>query len=162
MLRVTRRPAASVGRDRGPHRTQRLDDQFCRSRDIDLLSTAVREGNNEGVFDLNGDGAVDDVDRTVWVTHVAGTFSGDADLNQNVEFADFLALSSNFGLDGGWAEGNFDGKGNVEFADFLMLSANFGKSATAVAAVPEPSAALLLVVGVVCMFRLISSFDRPF
>ncbi len=37
----------------------------------------------------------------------------------------------------------FDGNGDVQFADFLLLSADFGKSATAVAAVLEPNAAML-------------------
>ena len=47
----------------------------------------------------------------------------------------------------------FDGNGDVQFADFLLLSADFGKSATAVAAVPEPNAAMLLFVGVVGLVR---------
>ena len=121
--------------------------------DIDLLSAAVREGDSDMAFDLNDDGAVNDVDRATWVEDLSGTFFGDAGLNKEVAFADFLALSSNFGLDGGWAEGNFDGQGNIAFADFLLLSANFGKSATAAAAVPEPSAATLLLLGLVGLLR---------
>ena len=72
---------------------------------------------------------------------------GDADLNKTVEFRDFLALSETFGKDGGWAAGDFDGSGQIQFADFLLLSTNYGKSATAVAAVPEPNAAMLLLEG---------------
>ena len=70
-----------------------------------------------------------------------------------VSLADFLGLSRNFGLDGGWAAGDFDGSGTVLFPDFLLLSANFGKSATAVATVPEPDAALLFLVGLVGLLR---------
>ncbi len=42
--------------------------------------------------------------------------------------------------------GDFDRDGVVSFPDFLLLAANFGETA-AVAAVPEPSAVMLLVVG---------------
>jgi hypothetical protein len=107
---------------------------------IDALSAEVRAGTNDPLFDLNGDGFVDDSDRTTWVRDVAGTFFGDADLNKEVDFADFLALSDAFGGEGGWANGDFDGNGNVDFPDFLALSANFGRDAdAAVSAVPEPT-----------------------
>jgi len=53
---------------------------------------------------------------------------GDSNNDGEVEFADFLSLSANFGKneDAVWDEGDFDGNGNVDFADFLALSANFG------------------------------------
>ena len=71
---------------------------------------------------------------------------GDADGNGQVEFADFLQLSSSFGTAGDWIAGDFDGNGVVEFADFLGLSANFGQSveaATSIATIPEPSGTTL-------------------
>ena len=53
--------------------------------------------------------------------------AGDANGDGKVNFADFLALSTNFGTGRGWSEGNFDGSDNgTQFADFLALSANFG------------------------------------
>ena len=52
---------------------------------------------------------------------------GDTNLDGEVDFADFLVLSNNFGktVDAVWADGDFDGDGKVEFADFLILSGNF-------------------------------------
>ena len=48
----------------------------------------------------------------------------------------------------GLLEGDFDGNGTVNFADFLALSGNFGKSSGGVAAaVPEPSSLALLGIG---------------
>jgi len=129
------------------------DDSLLTATDIDLLSAFVRDGDNNSVFDLNGDGGVNDADRTIWVENLAGTFFGDADLNKEVAFADFLHLANTFSRTGGWAAGDFDGSGTVLFPDFLLLSANFGKSATAVAAVPEPNAAMLLLVGLVGLVR---------
>ncbi len=120
--------------------------------DIDLLSSEVRGGSNDATFDLTGDGLVNQVDRKAWVEDVFGTFFGDADLNKTVEFADFLSLANGFNMSGGWAEGDFDGNGTVLFPDFLLLSSNFGKSASA-AAVPEPNAVMLLLVGLVSLVR---------
>lgn len=52
---------------------------------------------------------------------------GDADDNGEVDFADFLALSANFGTvaDAVWEQGDFNADGNVDFADFLLLSKAF-------------------------------------
>ena len=68
-----------------------------------------------------------------------GDFNGDNEVN----FSDFLALSANFGGQGGQAEGDTNCDGEINFTDFLTLSANFGTS-TAASAVPEPSTATLL------------------
>ena len=107
------------------------------------------------MFDLSGDGAVDATDHLYWVEQLAETFLGDADLDGTVQFFDFLALSSHFDQQGGWAEGDFDGTGDVTFSDFLSLSANFGKGANAVAAaaVPEPTGVCLAMFGVLGLSR---------
>ena len=76
---------------------------------------------------------------------------GDADLDGEVAFADFLRLSANFGEVGSWIDGDFDGDGEVTFPDFLQLSGNFGETSSAIAAVPEPSCIALLGVGL-CLF----------
>ena len=47
--------------------------------------------------------------------------------------------------------GDFDGSGDVLFPDFALLANNSGKSATAVGVVPEPNAAMLLLVGTVSL-----------
>ena len=112
--------------------------------DIDLLSDGV--GGLDVVLDLNSDGIVSDLDRSVWVEDLSGTFFGDADLNQSVNFSDFLALSQSYGSEAGWADGDFDGSGDVGFSDFLLLAANFGSRASA-AAVPEPSALPMILIG---------------
>ena len=74
---------------------------------------------------------------------------GDTDFDGDVDFADFLALSSNFGSlcfrRDEWrclANGDFDRNRRIDFADFLILSTEFGAGTNA-QAVPEPSTWLL-------------------
>lgn len=71
---------------------------------------------------------------------------GDLDGNGTVEFADFLALSANFGSNvASHTQGDVDCNGTVEFADFLALSANFGQtSGGGASSVPEPASLPLL------------------
>lgn len=109
--------------------------------------------------DCNSDGAVDAGDLSCIIASGGadglnglitelGILPGDLDGNGNVEFADFLALSANFGQDAtSYSQGDIDANGKVEFADFLALSANFGQSASGAAAVPEPTSFLGLALG---------------
>ena len=54
---------------------------------------------------------------------------GDLDEDGDVDFEDFLNLSSNFGLSNrDRSSGDVNGDGEVTFADFLLLSGNFGKT----------------------------------
>ena len=70
--------------------------------------------------------------------------TGDIDGNGEVDFADFLLLSGNFGTAG---EGDLDCSGEVDFADFLTLAANFGQTVAATQSVPEPGTAGVLALG---------------
>ncbi len=46
-----------------------------------------------------------------------------------------------------WSHGNFDCVGNIQFPDFLILSSNFGQSNQVAASVPEPAALSLVGYG---------------
>lgn len=71
---------------------------------------------------------------------------GDANLDFEVDFDDFVRLSDSFGRAGSWENGDFDLNGRVEFSDFVALSNRFGESAKNVTSVPEPSGVAPLVV----------------
>ena len=118
---------------------------FLDSADIDILSTRIRLDSYDSQFDLNDDEQLSALDRTIWIEELVGTFPGDADLNGAVEFADFLSVSSHFGLEAGWAKGDFDGDRQVQFADFLLLSQNFGQVRASIAMVPEPNCGQLIL-----------------
>ncbi len=55
-------------------------------------------------------------------------FPGDADLDLDVDFADFVILANNFGLTNrSWRNGDFNGDTWVDFADFTILANNYGQ-----------------------------------
>ena len=127
-------------------------DGMVNVEDIDLQAAAMSElAPNLALYDENDDGLVDFVDRSIWITEHAQTWAGDADLDQDVDFADFLSLSTGFGQAGGSAKGDFDGNGMVAFEDFLMLSDNFGNTLAPAQAIPEPSTLGLAVLGLLAM-----------
>lgn len=110
-------------------------------------------------LDCSGDGSVGSADvacataDTISATlEAASLLGGDLDLNGQVEFADFLTFSSNFGdasKGGVYANGDIDLDGSIAFADFLTLSSNFGQTfgAAQAQAVPEPQSLSLLLIG---------------
>ena len=141
------------GPPQGPSGDLNLDGELD-VLDVDLLRTGITTcRRNCANFDLNSDGIADENDLDFWITDIRRTLPGDADLNGTVQFPDFLALSRNFTQEGGWAEGNFTIDDVVSFPDFLVLSRNFGLTAAEfeasgeAATVPEPTAAMLLLGG---------------
>lgn len=115
-----------------------------------LIVTTVVDTSDP--LDCNTDGVVDTGDvacatpETIADTlTAAGVIPGDLNFSGNVDFADFLILSGNFGnpaAGGVYANGDINLSGGVDFPDFLTLSSNFGMSAAA-AAVPEPATGLM-------------------
>lgn len=116
--------------------------------------------------DCNADGTVDALDLSCScdagilddILNILNLNRGDLDGSGEVDFADFLALSGNFGESGDYSEGDLDCDGMVSFADFLILSGNFGQTsvppAVATQSVPEtlPSPWLFMI-GLAFVFR---------
>jgi hypothetical protein len=55
------------------------------------------------------------------------SLAGDADCDDDVDFADYQTLERNFGTGTTWQQGDFDADGDVDFTDYQMLERNFGK-----------------------------------
>jgi hypothetical protein len=130
--------------------------------DIDGLSAAVRAGNNPPQYDVTGDGRVDQADRTLWIEDLKKTWIGDADLNGQFGTADFVAvfISGQFedATPGNstWATGDWNGDGDFTTADFVAAFVEGGYEKgprPAASAVPEPSAVVLLLIGIGCLMR---------
>lgn len=101
------------------------------------------------------------------------TFKGDANLDGAVGFADLVAVAQHYGQSDGlanWVQGDFNFDGNVGFADLVAVAQSYGGSlpsapiagapadfagdlAAAFAAVPEPSALMLLGIGALGAMR---------
>jgi T5SS/PEP-CTERM-associated repeat protein len=90
---------------------------------------------------------------------------GDANFDSSVNFTDLVALAQNYGGAGQWPEGDFNGDGTIDFNDLVPLAQHYGTSLPAepipgapagfegdlarafAAAVPEPGAGLVAVLG---------------
>lgn len=76
-------------------------DQIVDALDIDRLSAALGELLDDPAMDLNFDKFLDERDRDHLIENILGTQCGDADLDGDVDFLDFLKLASAFGGEGG-------------------------------------------------------------
>ena len=120
-----------------------LANEFANPATDPVLAAAI------GVTSVRGDGVATD-----------GTIPGDANRDGVTDGLDFSILASpaNFGLAGGWGQGNFNSDVNVDGLDFSILASptNFGVSNSApavsgVAAVPEPTSLLLASLALVSL-----------
>lgn len=125
--------------------------------DMDALSEAVRSGQNDSEFDLDGNSLVNQDDRSVWVKDIRGTWFGDSNLDGEFNSSDFVAVFTG-GLfetdqDATWALGDWDGDGRFNSSDFVIAFTDGGFEvgplpAAATQSVPEPASLLLVVLGV--------------
>ncbi len=127
-------------------------------RDMDLLTAAV--GSDDLTFDANGDGSVTPDDRTTWVQQLANTWFGDSNLDGEFNSGDLVAVfaTGKYELDefATWAQGDWNGDQRFGSGDLVTAFADGGYEVgprNGVAAVPEPSAVLLLVIGMLCVLR---------
>ena len=124
-------------------------------KDIDLLGKEIHRESQRRVFDVNADGTVTAADYASWVADLRQTWFGDANLDGEVGFQDFVTLANHFDGPGGWSDGDFDADAQVLFADFVILANNFGKTSTmATTSVPEPSSALLSLLGLTLLLAI--------
>ncbi|MEM1013805.1 MAG: hypothetical protein AAGI46_16490, partial [Planctomycetota bacterium] len=129
---------------------------------IGLLFATSLEGTFDTVSGPLVDGVAFAVTYDAAEVLVTPAFFGDADLDGNVDLADFGILRAGFGEAGTWVDADFDQDGDVDLADFGLLRANFGSSVTPAdlamidawaATVPEPSVLLLAALPMVLARR---------
>ncbi|MEM8681180.1 MAG: PEP-CTERM sorting domain-containing protein [Planctomycetota bacterium] len=136
-------------------------DTSCDLADIDLLTQATASGSGDLMFDLNGDMLVNQDDINEWLVQAgadpgnAGAtdgnpfLNGDANLDGVVDGQDFIEWNNfKFSASDRFSEGDFNGDGVVDGQDFIIWNTSkFTASSGDVASVPEPSAAWLILLG---------------
>lgn len=127
----------------------------CDIADLDeLLYTGLSGGDSK--YDLDGSGTVDLADRDAFLREV-GSLPGDADLNGVNNANDLNRLGTSWQSPvSSWGDGDFDGDGQAGVSDLNTLGVWWTKTAAdfaaagepGAAAVPEPTGAALLFVGI--------------
>ena len=125
---------------------------------IQSSSAAVNPGTAVGIIEASDTGVISFLGQSFTGDAVLlrYTLSGDSNLDGTVDLDDFTALAAGFGNDGRWFGGDFNYSGHVDLDDFTALVANFGQTIPANlprAAVPEPSSALVLLMGALTIRR---------
>ena len=115
--------------------------------DIDALSAALEDQSSVDLFDVNGDGSVDQADHTFWVKELKNTYFGDSDLDAEFDSGDLVAVfqageyEDAIGDNSGWAEGDWNGDGDFTSGDVVLAFQDGGFEQgprPELAAVPEP------------------------
>lgn len=157
---ATRDEYRTVLRRRGNVNQQFDTDAF----DIDFLFAQVGSTPTDPyldwLYDLNVDGDITDADVDTLVRSILGTEYGDTNLDGAVDLLDLDRLGQSFGMAGTWINGDFTGDGQVNLLDLDILGQHFGTRSSSsltfaqalvevglAAAVPEPTVAALLAMG---------------
>jgi hypothetical protein len=130
-------------------------DGILDAADINDLTAQVAGGQDVAKYDLNGDSQVNEQDIGVWVKDLFNSWIGDANLDGQFTSSDLVDVLAaglyEVDADAVWSTGDFDGDGRASSSDLVAALADggyeLGPRAGALAAVPEPSSALLLGLG---------------
>ena len=136
-------------------------DGVLSAADIDVFTTAILNDSKDLRYDLNDDGSVDSADHAYWVKELNNTWFGDANLDGEFSSKDFVmvfqAANYELDMDAGWAEGDWNHDRRFGSEDLVAAFQDGGFELgprAAVSAVPEPSSAILLGIGMICLCRL--------
>ena len=137
--------------------------------DIDDLLTQVAGGENPPTYDLNDDTLVNFEDIRVWTKDLANTWIGDVNLDGQFDSGDLVdVFKANQYEDSAlenssWATGDWNGDHEFNSSDLVAAFQDNGfeqGTRQAVAAVPESSTSVLLLIGLAghCDFEIVSDF----
>jgi hypothetical protein len=124
--------------------------------DVDDLTGQVATATNPAPYDLNADALVNEADIGVWVKDLFNSWIGDANLDGEFNSSDLVSVLATGTYEADvasvWSTGDFNGDGRTNSGDLVAALADGGyeagpRPAAAVAAVPEPSTTLLLLLG---------------
>ena len=138
------------------------------TNDIDLLTQAILDEEPAEDWDLDGNGLLNEDDRTEWITNVMGTVFGDSNLDRRFSSSDLITVfQANHYEDGIPANSNWesgDWNGDLEFdSDDLILAFTssvyeqpIDRASPSAQSVPEPNgmvAMAIIVTGIQILRR---------
>jgi hypothetical protein len=124
------------------------------AQDIDELTRQTASGANLIAYDLNQDVLVNNLDINVWIKDLFRSWIGDANLDNEFNSSDLVAVlaAGTYEADvaATWSTGDFDGNGHFDSSDLVAALADGGYEQgprAAVSTVPEPASFILLIAG---------------
>jgi hypothetical protein len=92
------------------------------------LATVTPIAVADSRYDLNGNNLVNFRDVKILQSFI-GFYDGDANFDLTVNFADLVALASNYNQPTGqtWVRGDFNGDDAVNFPDLVLLAQNYNR-----------------------------------
>jgi hypothetical protein len=125
------------------------------ARDIDSLSEQIRSGEATAWYDLDQDGEVNDLDRSIWVEEIRNTYFGDSNLDGEFNSTDFVKVFQAAEYEDAvkknstWETGDWTGDAEFDSSDFVLAfqRGGFEQGPRNMAAVPEPRTSLFVFVG---------------
>ena len=138
-------------------------DGMVNDLDIDRLSLAIRQSEDDSIFDLNGDDLVTFDDRNMLIEQILHTFLGDSNLDGEFNSSDFVTVfqageyEDEFELNSLWKTGDWDGDGDFSTSDFVNAFQSNGyeqgpRDPLAIT-VPEPRGLVILAFLSIHCFR---------
>ena len=130
--------------------------------DINLLTSAVIDGDMDAKFDVNKDGDVDQDDRTTWVKEIRRTFFGDSNLDLEFNSSDFVTVfqkgeyEDELEANSVWETGDWNGDREFDSSDFVRAfqDGGFEQGPLEPANVPEPTSLSWLMIVCVGLLRI--------
>ena len=128
--------------------------------DINTLQDAINAGDQDSRYDVNGDGVVNVADQDYFVHETLNTWLGDSNLDGLFDSSDLVTVFTAGKYEDNnpddpstitnarWEEGDWNSDREFDSSDLVTAFVDGGYEAgprAAVAAVPEPSSALLLL-----------------
>src|SRR5690606_15479573 len=135
-------------------------DKDITSAELDLVTPAIASGVYDILFDMNLDSALNFDDLEIVVHDIAKTWFGDANLDGQFNSSDLIDILASGKYETGepavWSTGDFNADGEFGTSDLILALADGGYEngefpPAALAAVPEPAAATLLLIGLTLM-----------
>lgn len=127
--------------------------------DVDRMAQALRAGDSDAMFDLDGDANVSAADRDFLIHDILNTFYGDANLDGEFNSSDLTRIfqaaeyEDNVAGNSTWATGDWDGDSEFTTSDLVLAFQEGAYEQGPVNVLPEPNSLSLLAVSLLLIFR---------